>query len=496
MNKEQTDALKEAEKESGSAMAQIEVKVTGGKFNSKKKEFETSFLETEDFYFEQIINERYEHTELSTDIYIRYPKHSKEKIEYVDDFKHNGITYKPISGKLTSYKIVNLPTGIVEYGSDDELVKDISNFLFKYFEPPKFYETVLPYLLFFYWISDKFPFLQYLHFAGLTGTGKSTALETFGSICYKSINCSGNISISSLFRLAHTWRGTLLLDEFDLGSKNSENYSALLQILRGGTSDIPVFRTEGDRKKEVDFYLIKAPRVFSSQSAIEDAALSSRTLVVKMNKNQKRLPLYKLDNFKDEAQVLRNKLLLWRLRHLNKIDLSKFEYGFPELANLDMRTQQIISPLYFLGNEKTKKEILDFGTQQELSVRQERLDELEGQVFIFIQEHAMEEVMIGDVTKFLNDKRESEGYRSKLTERKIGNVVRKILGFSTERASDGRYRIVINQDKVDELSKYYGLEDIHISTVSSERSVSPDSASDTANVKEKTPNFENVPKKI
>lgn len=461
------------------------VRVVGGTYDKKEKVFETSFFETDDFLFEQIKSEDSEHRESTKEIYIKYPRHGKEKIEYVESYKHNEVIYKPIQSKLTQLGVVLLPTDIEEYGTDDELVDDIAKFLYKYFELPKYYEAILPYLVMFYWVFDKFPFVPYLHFIGLTGTGKSTAIETIGSLCYKAINASGSITIASIFRLAHIWRGTLLMDEFNLGSKSSETYGAMLQILRGGVSDSPVFRVEGDRKKDVEVYQLKSPRVFSSQNVIQDAALQSRTIVIKMSKNTKKIPLYRLPNFYEESQTLRNKLLLWRLRHLAKIDLTTIEYGFEELAGFDGRVQQVLTPVYLISNEKTRKKIVEFAIQQEEDTKRERLEEIDGQVFMYIYENYKDEIMLATLTKHINDQREKQGYKNKYTERRLGNVVRKILGFDSERTNKG-YRLVIKEPKVKELAKYYGLNsDVSISSVDSQHTPSSRIKTNTEPKKEK-----------
>ncbi len=422
-----------------------------------KKPIETSFFEIEDFIFEQIRCERCERCDYSRDanLFIKYSK-SDERTEIINDFEHNGILYWPIKNKLADLGAILLPSKIEEYESDDKLVKEISDFLFTYFEPPKYYEGILPYLVLFYWISDRFPFVPYLHFVGLTGTGKSTALETFGSISYKSINASGAITIASIFRLAHQWKGTLLLDEFDLGNKNSESYGGMLQLLRSGVSDKPVFRTEGDRKKEVELYQIKSPRIFSSQNPIVDAALQSRTIVVKMAKNTKAVPLYRLDNFYKKAQSLRNKLLLWRFRNLNSVELEKIEYGFKELLAFDGRVQQVLTPIYYLANDSVRKKILDFAFEQEEETKRERLEEIDGQIFLYIYEHSKEDISLSALTESINTKRVKQGYRISYTERKLGNIIRKVLGFATERRRDG-YRLIIKQERVEELATYYGI---------------------------------------
>ena len=435
-----------------SKIAQIAIKDI-----KKNKPTEISFFETDDCIYEQVICERCERCEYGRDTnkYIKYSK-TEGKAEIVSEFQHDGMVYQPIRNKLTALKAILLPTKSEEYQSDDSLINEISEFLFTYFEPPKYYESLLPYLVLFYWISDKFPFVPYLHFVGLTGTGKSTALETFGSICYKAINASGAITLASIFRLAHQWRGTLLLDEFDLGGKNSESYSGMLQLLRSGVSNMPVFRTEGDRKKEVELYQIKSPRIFSSQNPIIDAALQSRTIVVKMTKNTKRVPLYRLNSYSDHAQSLRNKLLLWRLRKLNSIDLKTIEYGFPELSDFDGRVQQVLTPIYCLANDETRKKIVEFAREQEEETKRERLEEIDGQIYLYISEHCKEDIALSALTEFINSKRIKQGFKNTYTERKFGNIIRKVLGFASERRNDG-YHLIIDQKHVEELAIYYGL---------------------------------------
>lgn len=437
-----------------------EVKTLGGIYDSKTKIYCLSSFETKDAYFEQIRCEGGEHCELvrgEINNFIKFNKNDS-KTELLDKVTIGDITYKPIVNDLTKEKGILLPSNIEEYGSDDELIRDMGDFMFKYFEPPKYYESILPYLLMFYWIYDKFPFVPYLHFVGLTGTGKSTALEVFGSISYKAINSSGSITIASLFRIASLWRGTLLMDEFSLGNSTSETYSERLQILKGGVSNMPVFRIEGDKKKEIVSYQIKSPRIFSSQEVIQDAALQSRTIVVKMSKNKKVIPLYRLDSFHEQAQSIRNKLLLWRFRHLNAINLKDIEYGVKELKSFDGRVQQVLTPIYYISNKKTKEKIVEFAKQQEIDTKRERLEEIDGIIFSYLFDHLKEEVLLSNITDFVKKQREKQGYKTFYSERKLGNVIRKILGFETERTREG-YVVKIDQSKIQELSIYYGLEE-------------------------------------
>lgn|SRR3990167_1965521 len=446
------------------------------------KPITVSYLETEDWIAEEVLGTKSGQAGLSglvqqeDGVFLRYYKNNPENLEYISEINLEGIVYEPINNKVVKEGGILLPTGVEEYEDDDKLVEDIKEFLFEYIEVPSFYKAILPYIVLFYWVADRFPFIPYLHFLGLPGTGKSTALEVMGHICYKPIFASGAITMASIFRLANTFRGTLLLDEFELGDKGSENYNQIVQLLKSGVEDRPIFRTEGEGKKEVEMYRIKSPRIFSSQSPINNAALQSRTIQIHMVKTQKRLPLYRLKKFQDKAQLLRNKLLFWRLRHLDKIKLEDIERGFDELQSFDKRVQQVLTPIYYLANEEVKNTILSLIKDQEVETKRERLEEIDGQITIYLLNQEGIDTTISDVVKFLNDSREAQGYRKRLTGRFIGGIIRKQMGFMAERRG-GEFHLIVTPSKIKELKDYYGIDDelVEASTPSSVIRTSPGS---------------------
>jgi len=430
------------------------------KKTDKDKEREVSYFENENYILEQIKNTTHTThlTQLTEREYIKYSKDSGS-VEQISSFEHNGILYKPIIDDLYEKNAIVLPSGVEEYGNDKKLVSEIREFFNSYFEVPKFFEEFLPYLCLFYWVYDKFPFVPYIHFVGRTSTGKTTAMEVFGSLCYKPIDASGAITMASIFRTASTWRGTLLLDEFESAG---QNYKEMLAFLKSGVGDKAVLRTEGDSKREVRAYVIKSPKVFTSENPINNAGLQSRTLVIQMQKNKRRIPLYRLKNFIYDSERLRNKLLLWRLRNLNDIDLRKIEYGFKNLRVFDRRVQQVITPIYYLSDKETKKTIIKFAKEQQEETLRERREALDGQIFQSIYESMEkgEEPSISTIYEYINGQGEKTK-RYPTSERKIGSVVRKILGFDIVRkGTDNVSTIIVEEakDQLKELCAYYGLE--------------------------------------
>lgn len=416
----------------------------------------TSYYENEEYILEQIEvatpathatytprNKNYK--------YIRYSKLSGT-FEEVDYFKEGEREIRPITSKLLEKGTIKLPTGCTEYGETSVLIKEIKDYLYQYFEPPKFYQNFLPFYVLFTWVYQAFPVIAYLHFCGLTGTGKTVAAETLSSICYKPTDAAGSVTIASIFRIADKWKGTLFLDEFDLSSFGKEAYTAVLTFLKTGVSDRALLRVEGDKLKEVEAFTVKAPKIFTSERPVIDAGLQSRMFVIKMEKNRKRLPLYKLDGYYTKANELRNKLLLWRFRNLNKIDLQGIEYGFPELECFDRRVQQILSPIYLLSDEGTKKELVEFAREQEEETLRERRESLEGQIFQSLVES--QNRTLSEIYEKVN-KGKTLGI---VSDKKIANIIRKVLGFGIERVGhENISTVVVNEERESELAKYFGV---------------------------------------
>lgn len=427
-------------------------KATAKKEEDANKIF-TSFIENDDYILEQITNATHAtHATRFQDMkYICFEKKTgvtSEKLYH----EENGKRYYPIIDDLTATGTILLPTGIEEYGTDKELIKEISGFLNENFQVDTFYEKFLPYLALFYNVYDKFPFVPYIHFVGLTSTGKTTAMEVFGSICYKPIDASGSITMSPIFRTASTWRGTLMLDEFDSAG---DNYKEMLSFLKSGVGNRSVLRTEGDKKREVRAYLIKSPKIFTSENPINNAGLQSRTIVIRMKKNKRRIPLYRLNKFIKQSESLRNKILLWRLRNLCKIDLNEIEYGFPELAGFDRRVQQVITPIYYLSDEETRKDIIKFGTEQQEETVRERRESVEGQIFQTIANQYPDPITISTIFEEVN-KGVSEKYQ--LKPKRIANIIRKIFGFDIQRVGHTNdSTVVVEAEKYEELCEYYNV---------------------------------------
>jgi hypothetical protein len=360
--------------------------------------------------------------------------------------------YKPMGGELFDDEntVLIFPSGVMEYGTDKELIEEIREFIHTYLEVDPYYEQVLPFYALFTWVQDKFPFTAYLHFVGVTSTGKSRAIDTMAQICYKSIVASGSVTNSPIFRLSDMVRGTLCLNEFELGAKTEEGYNEKLQILKSGSEHYAALRTEGEGKKQVRKYILKGPKIFGGQRPIEDSALLSRTIVIPMKKKTRRIPIYTLKSFQEKGDILRKKLLLWRLRHLNKINLEEIEYGIPELEKFDSRVQQIMTPIYYIASDAVKQTMIEYLQELEDDIKESRREEPSGKIFLVIKEiiESGRRPILKEVASAVF-----------MTPEKTRNVVVKEMGLKISQEGHANIRYIQCGDKeARRLSEYVGVE--------------------------------------
>ena len=165
------------------------------------------------------------------------------------DERQRLVPYSP-DNSLINNEIVLLPSEPQEYGTEQELVRDIQTFIHRYVDLSPRFEKVATYYTLFSWIYDNYQELPYLRFRGDYGTGKTRGLLVLGSVCNKPIFASACSTISPIFRLIDaTVGGTLVLDEADF--RFSDEKAEIVKILNNGNvAGLPVLRTELTPSKE------------------------------------------------------------------------------------------------------------------------------------------------------------------------------------------------------------------------------------------------------
>ena len=139
-----------------------------------------------------------------------------------------------VNNNLVKHKVLLLPGKPVKYGSEEELIQRIQDFIHKYVHLSQLFEQISSYYVLLTWIYDCFHELPYLRLKGDPGSGKTRFLLTVGSLCYKPIFASGASTVSPLFRMLDMIRGTLIMDEGDF--RFTDERSEIIKILNNGNA--------------------------------------------------------------------------------------------------------------------------------------------------------------------------------------------------------------------------------------------------------------------
>jgi hypothetical protein len=373
-----------------------------------------------------------------------------------------GETLVPFSpqNNLLVHRVVLLPSEPLEYGSEEELRAEVAAFIHRYVDlPPEFTALACEYVVF-TWLYDLFNEVPYLRVRGDFGSGKSQFLLTIGSLCYLPIFASGASTMSPLFRIMDVFRGTLILDEGDF--RASDEKAEVVKMLNNGHArGFPVLRTEQTAAKELNprAFHVYGPKILATRGFFDDRALESRCISEVLGGRSLRndIPLNLSDDFKDEALLLRNKLLLYRIR----------TRGVPrlvdtEIPGIEPRLAQIFRPLLAtVADPSSREQLLETARRMGGELRGERLGSIEGEVLEVLRDlwkGSSAAVGVKEIAAEFG-RRHAEEYEWKATARWVGNVLRRKLFLATQK-SNGNFVVPRSEvRKLRHLLSLYGLED-------------------------------------
>jgi hypothetical protein len=284
------------------------------------------------------------------------------------------------------------------------------------------------------WLYDAFNDLPYLRLRGDFGTGKTRALLTIGSLCYKPFFASGASTVSPISHTLDAFRGTLIFDEADF--RFSDERAEIVKILNNGnTRGVPVLRTVMNHQKEFNprAFHVFGPKIVATRGHYEDKGLESRFITEETGARTLRLdvPINLPETFAEEARELRNKLLLYRFHRRHEVKLD------PTLADpkLEPRLNQIMLPLLsVVADPALRDELRAVARNTQTSIVAERGLRVEAQVLEILAELMSTTdravVPVADVTVGLIQRYGTE-YERPITNRWIGSVLRKTLNLQT-----------------------------------------------------------------
>ena len=347
------------------------------------------------------------------------------------------VPYKA-SNNLIHNQIILFAQEPAEYGDEESLINEIQQFIHQYVDVSATFEKITCYYVLFSWIYDGFNELPYLRLRGDYGTGKTRFLLTVGSLCYKAAFASGASTISPIFHILDTFQGTLLIDEGDF--RFSDEKAELTKILNNGNvRGIPVLRCEVNKNKEFNprAFRVYSPKIVATRGSFDDPALESRFICETMGKGKLRtdIPLSLSNEYKEQSLKLRNKLLLFRLRYLSRMNVPEV----PKVMDtaLEPRINQIFAPLMsIIGSKQVKSDILEVARSYSQIIRDEkessteyRLKSIVAELSKSNQRTAVKDIAQRFIAEFSDD------YDFQITPKWIGSKLRNELGLQTQKSN-------------------------------------------------------------
>ena len=253
---------------------------------------------------------------------------------------------------------IKLPSSPKKYGSQEELVAKMIEFIHTYQDTAPEWEKLVAYYCLMTWVSDRFSAVPYLRYLDDYGAGKTRKLKVAHRLCYRGMYMGGASSSAAIFRLIEKYQGTLILDEADWG--NSDMKAELVQILNlGYNSDGILYRAEKYHGTyEAKGYKVFGPKVIANRNRFVDEALESRCLTVQEPDRALRadIPRQLPPKFEIEADELRNQLLMWRFDNFRRITMDE-----DPLKHLDPRVCETGTAIYSITQDKEFREwFIDF----------------------------------------------------------------------------------------------------------------------------------------
>jgi hypothetical protein len=355
------------------------------------------------------------------------------------------VPYSPTNNLLTSGCVL-LPSAVGDVGDKRDIVANIRAYLDRYVALSAPFLDLAPYYVLLSWVYDGFQEVPLLRFRGDYGSGKTRALLAIGSICYKPFFASGASTVSPIFHILDTFRGTLILDEADF--RFSDMTGEFVKILNNGTvNGLPVLRTMTNRHKELNptAFRVFGPKILAMRGSFSDPALESRMITEEMTRRPlpAHIPIHTPASLREEALTLRNQLLAWRLRNRATV----VPDGSRAIEGVDARTNQMALALLSLVDDPAERTRIASWLTEQSGHRQQSVLATPEALVLAATVNAFERthtpyIGVADIASRYNQRALATG-QVPMSNKWVGVVIRK-LGLPTAK-SRGVYGISITE---------------------------------------------------
>jgi hypothetical protein len=373
-------------------------------------------------------------------------------INVIDTWNESIPNYRPKFTEDIRLGRVSLPRGYREFVNRRTLLAEIQDFIHKYVDIDPGFEEVAARYVMMTWVYDKFHKIPYLKVMGQWGSGKSRFLDVMAAITYHASYLGEAVTPANIYRWINEYPGTLILDEANFG--DTSNQSIITQILNNGYKrEGGVMRcSQGSADYRPIFYPTFGPKILAAHYSYDDPSLETRFLsTITYQTKRKDIP-FSLPNRHDweEANILKEKLLYFRLKNWGRISLKKIPNC---LKNLNPRFIEIFSPLLLItGDDEMSMEFnkflkdysSDFLAQMGLSDEGRVAEEI---ISLF---RPGGDLFIKELAKSINQSRNGTG---RWSVKKVGKII-SALGLKKHRKTAGT-TVIVGQEEIDQLKKRF-----------------------------------------
>ncbi len=371
-----------------------------------------------------------------------------ENVEYQDEILIDGKKYLPLVNEGITTSAVTLPTTAVDYGTLEELVEEIRSHLHRHLDISEDFEIFATWYILLTWVYDRVNTLPYLRALGDTGCGKSRFLDVIGGLCYKCCLVSGAVTPAPIYRMIRQWGGTIVLDEADFND-SSEKAEVITILNCGFEKGRTVIRCDKNNPNEIQYLPTYCPKVIATRYTFKDQALESRCLTEQMTQTSREDIPWVLNNaFYQEQQRLRNKLLMFRLRHYHLINEERrcnFDFG-----NIEPRLQQTTQSfaVLFANIPELMSRFKTFLEQKNTEIIEDRGESFDGkivQTLFALHNDGKKDITSGDIAEKM---KENFGFE-KVSSQAVGKRLKSLkIKTKLDRANRRVGRFVLWDDKL------------------------------------------------
>ena len=346
---------------------------------------------------------------------------------------------------------VRLPTALMPHGGLEDLLRRVRECISTYVDLEPQDVRLSTNIILHSWFADCATVTPYLWVTGPSGAGKTTLLRLLHCLCRRAV-LANDLSPASLYLLPSTIMPTLLIDEFESGSRGQ--HRDLLSFLRSGSTQ------GGSVYRAGKPYPTFCAKVISSRPGLTDGALASRAVFISMLPTHRSLPELDPATVEKIGKEFQGQFLDYRLQNYWRVS-TKATLEMPDFAP---RTRDLARALAapLQGHPQLTQQMLDDLEPLNEEAKLSRHSEPEWAVAtaLFQECHSTTgSLTVGTLTRSVNEVLGRIGETYALQPRAVGDVLRSLRVETCKLGNLGRGLRITQQltQKVHQLASDLGI---------------------------------------